>query len=148
MALSPEEFDKFVQERTEAHWEEHKTPYLLTYISPDLVKHKGTTYTEIIFPFNLKRYLSEKQNLFKIVQHPTQKPKVGLIPVDANFQFDVNEAPSSVKASEEKVSNQRRPIPSKYVVLNFLELISKLDKDEIEEIQLPLPIIAKLLSEK
>lgn len=142
-----DDFGKFIIRRTREHWESAQTPYLLTYISSDYQKETGQQYKSLIYPQSLKEFVGSLSSDVKIVQHPLQKPKVGLIPSEHNYTYGVEDV-FRPKASTGTDRTTKRSIPPKYVVLNFLEGLAKLNDDEIDRVNLPLSVLVKMLSEK
>jgi hypothetical protein len=139
---------QFVRDGAADRWERDQSPYLVSDIGNDL-KAEGISYRDIIGEeINLVGFLRENAaGKFKVIAHPIQKAKVGVIPPDRDYSFDRRVEPTP-DSSERRFERTRRQTPKKYVVLNFLEALAELDESEIEKIQIPLSVLAKLLVKK
>lgn len=71
----------------------------------------------------------------KIVSHPTKKEKIGLIPKNKNYSYETDE-----------ISVNGTNLTDRELTLYFIELLQKkCTPKELEEINLPLKILVKLL---
>ena len=116
------------------HWQHQKTPFLLSSIGKDYSKQEIKEQTQsqsIIFWI--------KQNLdamgLKLIVHPNQKAKIGLIPKTEQFTYEeVIEQKTEQKASDRELT------------LAFIELLQKkCTASELEQIHIPLKVLTKLL---
>jgi len=139
---------EFVKSIAAEKWDRDRSPYLVSDIGNDL-KAEGISYRDVIGEeTNLAGFLRENaRDKFKVVVHPVQKAKVGVIPPDQDYSFERG-VTTSPEAGEKRSERTRRQTPKKYIVLNFLEALAELDESEIEKIQIPLSVLAKLLVKK
>jgi hypothetical protein len=136
----------FVAKLTRERWAESRKPLLASFVPPILLAH-GMNYREILGPMTkLVSYLTQNGGgRFKIVIHPQHKAKIGLIPPTENYDFEIE--------PREPEPNKTNLLPSKsrsqkFVVLNFLEALSTLEPSELDKVQIPVSVLAKLLSIK
>jgi len=149
MVRTKSELINLAAEKAAQQWQADRSPYLISDIGNDL-KDMGAFYKEIIGEeYSLTSFLrANAAGKFKVVVHPDKKAKVGVIP--PNEEYDFNAVPSRLQEAERghSAERQRKQTPRKYVVLNFLEALAELDNSDLEQVQLPLTIIKKLLSGK
>jgi hypothetical protein len=141
-----EELSKFIADRTRQEWELTQEPYLLAKIPPAL-QGQGKNYREIIDPMTLKQFVSSLTDTVQLVQHPTQKSKIGLIPNGATYSFAnlYQGGATSVPSNKQKSSYSRNP---KNVILNFLQALSHLEAKELEKVQIPISVLVRLLGDE
>ena len=149
MEPTPEAILDFAARRARETWEAQQQPYLLSRLSPELSK-EGIDYKGILGEQRLKEFMrTAPAGRIKVVTHKTQKSRIGLIPADQEFEFEtVAEAvaqPPLVKPSgTEKGKRSWRA----YIVSNFLQLVSELDEAEAAQVQIPLPLLTKLMRDQ
>lgn len=142
------ELIEFLKQKMDEHWRTRQSPYLLSEIPADLESHKGVSYKEILGEQRLKNFTSETSHEggYKLVQHPTQSAKLGLVPYDSEFSFTPDNEPLvgvTERLSEDKKTNRSK---LKYATITFLEAVSKLPESDQKEIQIPTRIIAQFIS--
>jgi hypothetical protein len=138
----------FTVKRVQEVWDGHQQPYMLARLSPDLAK-EGINYKKVLGETRLKDFFRAAANRIKIVTHPTQKAKIGLIPPGENFEF-ASETSAS-KPRVDLVSNlieRGRGSRRRVIVSNFLQLLSELDDTEASQVQIPTHILSKLMRDQ
>ena len=138
----------FAAQCAQQAWDDKQQPYLLARLSPDLIK-VGVNYKEVLGEQRLKDFLRSAPDRVKIVAHPSQKAKIGLIPSDKEFEYDVTTPPTDTKAPAtsspiEKGGGSRR----RYIVTNFLQLLAELDDADAAQVQIPTHILTKLMRDR
>lgn len=148
MDKTPAAIIAFARARAEAAWEKDQQPYLLAFLSPDLVK-EGVDYKEVLGGQRLKDFLNAAPAHIKLVFHPHQKSKIGIIPANKDYIFPVA-APEPAPVAEPKALPDDRGGRSKrrYIVSQFLQLVAELDDVDAAQVQIPTLILAKLLREQ
>jgi hypothetical protein len=148
MDKTPEAIIAFARARAEAAWERDQQPYLLAFLSPDLTK-EDVDYKEVLGGQRLKDFLSAATAHIKLVFHPHQKSKIGIIPADKDYIFPVA-APDPAPVVEPKALSEERGGRSlrRYIVSQFLQLVADLDDEDAAQVQIPTHILAKLLREQ
>jgi hypothetical protein len=145
MNETPDELNAFIIRQTNEHWEKKKSPYLLSNISTDLIPY-GVNYRNIIGEgTTLKQYVSGLPPV-RVVVHPIQKAKVGLVPASSGFAFEMEPTVTGGSGSE----RPKRPrMPSqKHIVMQFLNLLSKLSAEELKSVTIPVHVLAKLVEDE
>ena len=127
-------------------WTARQQPYLLALLGPDL-KARGVDYKEVLRPLRLKEFLqSEGPAKVKLVLHPTQRAKIGIIPKDQDFSYDASVVvPTVTSELDRSTQGAVRPPTPRFVVMNFLQLVATLPKEEAEKVQIPTSVLAMLV---
>lgn len=151
MALdSPEAIIEFADIRAKQSWEKFGKPMLLSLLGSEL-SALNREYGDLIEPLKLREFLTaNSQDKFAIIQHPTQKPKVGLIPYGKEYVFPIedHEEGSAPDQYQELGRTPNRRTQGKYVVQNFLDLLANLDHEDVQRVQIPIDVIAKMIRYK
>ena len=148
MEVTPETILAFAAKQAEQAWKEKRSPYLLSSLAPDLEKD-GVHYKAILGDQRLKEFLQTAQDKVQLIFHPTQKSRIGLIPPGEHYEFErvsTSSEPKEVPSAAHRASpsgSQRR-----YIVANFLQLLTELDDDEAAQVQIPTHILTKIMRDK
>lgn len=129
------------------YWGERKQPLLLSAL-PEKLSDAVGDYKDVIGNRSLKSFiLSSGEGFgFKLIAHPTQSAKLGLLPVEANFEFPAEEeAPQqrAIVATQERT--RERGIRSQEPVLTLLRALRALPAEELEKVVIPVSVLVKLL---
>lgn len=127
-------FDDYLRESVLENWEKTKEPFLLSSIGSKFTKEEIRQNTGGL---SISTWIRNNLNSLelKIVSHPSQKEKIGLIPKKEKFSYE-----------EEETSTNSTHLSDRELTLSFIELLQKrCTPKELEEINLPLKILAKLL---
>jgi hypothetical protein len=144
---TPQAILEFADARAKQSWEKFKKPILLSLLGSEL-SVLNPDYNELIEPLKLREFLTANADEnFSIIQHPHQKAKVGLIPTNETFAFPVEEKVELTKLDRHTRTEQsgHRRAQGKYVVQNFLDLLSNLEAEDVERVQIPIDVIAKMI---
>ncbi len=148
MTLLDEELKQFLVKRTNEVWAESQYPYFLARVQPEL-RAEGKDYREVTGTTLLSSYVENVPGV-RLVRHPHQKAKIGLVPATSSFAFpDVEEATGRAveivprAASSTTMSGRKKK--SERVLLEFLYALSRLDEDDLEGFSIPARVISKLL---
>ena len=136
----------FLAEQAQRQWDEDEQPYLLSLVATDL-KLQQVDYRAILGDERLKAFIERtvKDGRYKLVAHPQQKAKVGIIPADKEFAF--SPVVSSQTAAEIDVYGER-PSSREQVVLGFLRALARLPDSDLEGVVLPAKVLAKLIGRR
>jgi hypothetical protein len=131
----------------EQFWQQHGQPFLLSDVAPGL-KAEGIDYKAILDEETLKSFIKRTGETcgYRLVEHPTQRAKVGLVPSEAQFSFP--DTRTDTPLSERSPASERRPSAAsdrERVILAFLRALSRLNDDEIESVNIPVRVLIKLL---
>lgn len=146
MDATQEAIIDFAERRAREVWEDKQQPYLLALLSPELMA-RDVDYKAVLGPLKLKEFLqAEGVGKVKLVLHPTQRSKVGVIPHDIEFSFDATEYGLAGTAELARPSSgPARPLNARFVVMNFLQLLATLPKEEAEKVHIPTSVLAMLI---
>jgi len=127
-------FDSYLKESVSENWKKTGEPFLLSSIGSTFTKEEIKQNTGGLSITNWIRNNLDSLDL-KIVSHPTQKEKIGLIPRNEKYSYETNE-----------ISVIRTNLTDRELTLSFIELLQKkCTPKELEEINLPLKVLVKLL---
>lgn len=144
MSGTVDDIRKHVIAKTTEVWSTSQQPYLISHISPEL-RAKGIEYKDIIAPQTLKQFLGTVGEV-RIVQHPLHKPKIGLVPHGVAFEYEED---ATVSRSTESTTPKRPRQPSSgYIVIQFLDALSKLDKEDLDKVNIPVSVLAQIVGRK
>jgi hypothetical protein len=126
-------------------WEDSQQPFLLAKLSPALVQ-EGVRYKDVLGEKRLKDFLLSAPDKIKVVVHPSQKARIGLVPVDKEFEY-TEELNSYVSKSNNNFSFKAKKsgISSGNIILDFIQLLSELDDSDVAQVQIPTHILTKLM---
>jgi hypothetical protein len=126
--------DNYLKESVSENWEKTGEPFLLSSIGSKFTKEEIKKNTGGLSITNWIRNNLDSLDL-KIVSHPTKKEKIGLIPKNKNYSYETDE-----------ISVTRTNLTDRELTLSFIELLQKkCTPKELEEINLPLKVLVKLL---
>jgi len=133
---------------TDAHWDAHKAPILLSQL-PVKLEVEAPDYKEALAGKSLKAFAiaASEGAGFKLIAHPTQRAKLGLVPSDVNFAFPKEEtllqgltsSGSGQEGVRERGSRTQEP------VLALLRALRALPPEELEKVVIPVSTLVKLL---
>lgn len=145
-----DEIVSFIDVRTQQNWHERKEPLLLSLLGSEMLA-LNRDYRDIIAPTTFRQFLtSNTAGKLQIVQHPNQKAKIGLIPLGENFVFPeaIEIAQEVSPAFSDKKASVKRKVQGKYIVQNFLDLLSDLDSEDVSRVSIPIDVIAKMIKSR
>ena len=146
--MTKDELIEFLQRRTTEVWDVSKQPYYLARVQPDL-RESGKNYREATGEQTLALFSETVPNI-RVVRHPHQKAKIGLVPASSSFEFSEIEGQSSTEATTPALPSRSRVYRpgSQRVVVDFLQLLSTLDDDDLKDFHIPSLVLAKMLRSK
>lgn len=146
----PQSIQVFLHDKVLRTWEQRREPYLLSFVATDL-KDIGVDYQSVLLGEKLKAFVARTQGktTYRVVQHPTQRAKVGLIPFDAHFDFQ-SEPKDSLETAGSQADTAHDPDersrPSRAdTIVGFLRLLGQLPANELHSINIPVSALARLL---
>lgn len=126
--------DNYLKESVSENWEKQENHFYLVPLVQNSLKRKLKKNTGGLSITNWIRNNLDSLDL-KIVSHPTKKEKIGLIPKNKNYSYETDE-----------ISVTRTNLTDRELTLSFIELLQKkCTPKELEEINLPLKVLVKLL---
>jgi hypothetical protein len=148
MTATEETLGGFIEQAAARSWAANKLPYLLSSLAPDF-KNEGHDYKQVIGDERLKSAAKRLSGLysFMVVEHPTQRAKVGVIPKGESFDFvdekAAHRAVGSVSSHSPGSASQRQKAS-----LEFLEALGKLPPDLLDGITVSTKVLVKLLGSR
>ncbi|MDK2761938.1 MAG: hypothetical protein KYX64_11345 [Sphingopyxis sp.] len=143
--MNEEGLIEFLRQRAQERWDTDEKPYPLSLVSTELAR-QGVDYRTILSDERLKSFVKRipESSGFKVVEHPLQRAKIGLIPSDQVFSFeDEQDDPSSAVASK-----TRAPTDREQVVISFLRALARLPDSTLDEVVIPTKVLVRLLTKK
>ena len=122
-------------------WERDQKPVLLSEVGPILAEEAGAMdYRTLLNGKSLKAFIKETgdDSGYRLVEHPTQVAKVGLLPLDAKFYFAANATEQLPKKSDAFRKRENRAVA-------LLEILASLPEEDLTQISIPISIFVKLL---
>ncbi|ENB7997086.1 hypothetical protein ABIW00_004414 [Escherichia coli] len=128
---------RFIQDKALQAWEGNGSPYLLSNAVTDFREYGDMK--SVIGNKSLKAWVSNKEDLLnvKVMTHPVAKARIVVVPKDSNFSFE-----SAAKTSS---ANEKKELTNREITILFLEAIGSLPQHDLDEINIPVRIIAKLM---
>ena len=123
-----------ITKKVQSFWNDKQSPLLVSQLGGEYPKEEVRKATKGL---SLVKWIKENQGelSLKIVVHPSQDQKIGLIPSNQNYSYDDS-------LNSEKVSTT-----DKELTLAFLDLLkSRCSQQELYQIQIPTKILVRLLS--
>ncbi|WP_024527275.1 hypothetical protein [Serratia fonticola] len=128
---------RFIQDKAFQAWEVNGSPYLLSNAVTDFREYGDMK--SVIGARSLKSWVSNKEDLLnvKVLTHPVAKARIVVVPKDSNFSFE--------SATKTPSANGKKELTNREITILFLEAIGSLPQHDLEEINIPVRIIAKLM---
>lgn len=121
---------------TERHWASKKQPTLLSALPELLNKQLGEDFRNALDGGNLKTFIQSEspQSGYKLVEHPNQRAKIGVLPADEFFDF----VPTFNTSTNISTVDAQA----------FIRVLSALSEEERKAMTLPATLVVKLLTAK
>lgn len=142
MAHSKKDLANKIIELSAKHWDDLPEPLLLSRLGPDL-KAAGFDYKEILEGSGLRHFIDREVSELTIAQHPQQYAKLGVHPEDESFSFA--DAPVETKPKPTELDKLRK---NRRAFYGFIQALSELPPEEIEDVNIPARVIVRLLEGK
>lgn len=141
MSFTPEELEEFLYQKAQEEWDKKSQPFFLAWVQPELEKI-SKDYKDAIPNQRLNEFVEGAVSL-KLVRHPTQFAKVGVIPSDKEFSFPISKKQADLPNS----SSSKMPL-SESALVSFVEAISKMPREELVDFKVPATLLVALLNRK
>lgn len=133
----------------EEHWAKNSRP-LLTSSLGVMLKEKSIDYDAVLEGGVLGKFVEANSNSVKVVRHPSQSAKVGLIPERESYTFPEDGGgypnPTSKDAAAPSPSDALKK--SRGAFYSFVKHVSLLPKEEQDKIIIPTSVIVYFLEGK
>lgn len=137
--MSKDELARRITSRTTTYFAEKRQPYLLSRIPPDLAAD-DLNYKEIAGDQTLKGFVEGVSGI-KIVRHPTQKAKIGIIPAHAAFSYET-QSNETIAVAADKPRMKRSPPPD--ALTSLLQALAHLEPEELDTVHIPVRVMIRL----
>lgn len=130
-----------LKEIADTNWAKEQNPILLSEVGPILAKKsEDADYKTLLRGKSLKSFIKETGNEhgYQLLVHPTQRAKIGLAPLTAQFEY-----PNA--ASEELPKKSEIPRKRENKAMTLLDILATLPEEELAKITIPVSSIIKLL---
>jgi hypothetical protein len=131
-------------------WEKDRSPLLTSNIGT-LLAQDAVDYKLILEGGNLTDFLRMHASKFKVVVHPSQRAKIGVIPSSEDYLFDDPVADALAESRDGSNAIDFTDITlkkSRGAFYSFVRAVSDLSKEEIASVHIPMNVIVKLLEGK
>ncbi|MCA8464332.1 hypothetical protein [Burkholderia cepacia] len=137
--MSADELLNALREIAEEGWASHRDAVLLSALPKKLDARMSTDYRVILGAQSLKKLIINRgpANGVRLVEHPTQRAKLGIVPAGVDFQFP---SPEPAALSPETISE--------HDISGFVRVMETLTQDEIRQVSFPASFIVRLLGKK
>lgn len=125
----------------EQTWDSQQKPFLLSGIPSELkCQSLGDDYKSVTGTQSLKSFIKDTGEEFgyQLVEHQTQRAKVGLLPNGVQFSFPAE--PKDENAETKGDGATKRGVDG----ITLMRLLSKLPDSDLEKISIPVSVLAKL----
>ncbi|GHG73588.1 hypothetical protein GCM10010919_26490 [Alishewanella longhuensis] len=126
--------ENIIQSVTQDYWNIHQKPLLLSGL-PKMLAKDCPDLQSCLNGKRLKDFISEtaKAGGYKLVEHPLQQAKVGVVPFESEYSFsDVSDLPVKVRSTQS-------------ATLAFLRVLESLPENEADKVVIPMSVLIKLL---
>jgi hypothetical protein len=132
--------EQSLKEIASSHWTKYQQPVLLSNL-PALLASKNSNYKELLNGKTLKQFVIETatNNSYKLIAHPTQKAKLGVVPLPEgnNYIFPDSQIIDKNAFNFDSTSEK--------TLLEFLKALKKLPEQDIKNINIPVSILVKMI---
>lgn len=137
--MTTDDLASALRDIAEETWQASRKPMLLSGLPSELGKRLPEDYKLVLGDETLKSYIkaSGSNNGYRLVEHPTQKAKLGIVPAGASFEFFTE---STIPVASEDLSRQD--------IEGFVRVLRSLPTDELRGLSLPAGLVVRLLGTK
>ena len=137
--MDESKFIESIQSEVYEHWGKYHNPLLLSALSP-LLEKRFIGYKNLLGSLTLTAFVERSSQVgkYKILRHTSQFAKVGVVPIDANYEFPV------IPEVEIGMQRKHRHTDLGDLVI-FLKVLKKLPDSDLENFQIPAVVLVKLI---
>lgn len=147
MTMSEAKLLETVEDLTKRKWEKDSQPLLLSHMGTELAS-KDIDYKSILGDTPIGKFISDKSKQIKVIKHPTQHAKIGVIPSDENYEFSTPQETQDAEHTETEKGKAQDLKRSRRAFYNFISEVSRLPSEDIDSIVIPTRVVVKLLEGK
>jgi len=128
---SIDNFKSFIRDRTRETWDQRGIPYYLSFVAIDL-KKLGNDYHTLLGPLKLSQWAASNDiPEIRLVSHPTQKAKIGFVPIESNFDFGEHKVSPKSSADANSYHTRSRAL------FQFVQSLTALPESALEDFHVP-----------
>lgn len=123
----------------EENWRTLRQPMLLSGLPRKLEERLKADYKQLLGSENLKGFIQStgSANGYRLVEHPTQRAKLGLVPASVDFKF-TDDSENAVLLEDVSARD----------IEGFVRVLCSLTPNELSRVLLPAHLVVKLISSK
>jgi len=135
---------EFLRQKAGEAWADGN-PYFLSNAGPDLTVAE-IPYRDILDGEKMKDFVVRTSGDagYQLVQHPVQRAKLGLVPAGVSFAFEERNEDADAATTIGDSAEPRRGAQ----LLAFLDMLSRLPREDLDEIIIPTRVLVKLARKK
>lgn len=139
MTIEPKSLQKTLMDIAKAHWQANAQPILLSNLPP-LLLSDFPDYKKSLGTNSLKQFILEsaESSGYRLVEHPTQAAKIGLLPDAESFEFAASTVTQDIQATQNPRANEK-------ALIEFLRALKTLPAKDIAEVHIPVSVLVGLL---
>ncbi len=133
------DLDSALSRLTRDYWAKNHAPLLLSSLPAKLL-NEVPQFRDILGARTLKAFTKDAQARaasYKLIEHPSMKAKLGLIPPGEAFEYKDSE-PGDSDAAHSPTKNSEN-------LINFVRILSRLPAAELDKISIPATALVELL---
>lgn len=126
------DLSKILKEKTLRYWSEKHNPLLLSTLAKEIQRDIGASEYDSLLgeSGSLKNFIQATQSAntgYKLIEHPEQKAKIGLIPFKENYFFP----------SKKNNLNEAD-------IAGFVKVLKTLTEEELKQLSVPASLIVRI----
>ncbi|MFP3678427.1 hypothetical protein SB725_15025 [Pseudomonas sp. SIMBA_041] len=139
--MEPTPFVTTLHAATQDYWDANQKPLLLSNL-PVIFAERQVDYRTELDGETLKSFVRRTAGdaTYKVITHPVHRAKIGLVPPQVEYKF-VDDA----EPAQEAAASEIAPVQNDAIAL--LNILSKLDPEDLEKINIPVSVLAKLFKQ-
>lgn len=133
--MDANELSNALRQIAESFWDENARPLFLSALPRALLQRLGVDYKDALVNESLKAFIlrTGQQSGYRLVEHPKQRAKLGIVPSNVTFEFELEEA------SPRTLNITRKDVEA------FARVLMALSAEERKLIAIPADAVARLL---
>lgn len=139
MTIEQKNLQEALMDIAKAHWQANAQPVLLSNLPP-LLLNEIPDYKKLLGTNSLKQFILESaaSSGYKLVEHPTQTAKIGLLPAEESFEFTAPTVTQDIQAPQNPRANEK-------ALIEFLRALKTLPAKDIADVHIPVSVLVGLL---
>lgn len=143
--MSEEQLEAVLKKISQNSWDANTAPALLSSLPHEIEKvSPGLDYKGALNGRSLKAFIKATQDHadYKLVEHPTTKARVGIMPASETYEFQDPKARQTTMPTVPKAANKKNA-PNR--AIGLFTILATLSDEDLEKVVIPASVIVKLL---